>query len=164
MSNSPNPSAPRSARMPTLRIVDLLTTTVQSVRIDLLGKRGAPVTRLGSVLLYFPLLLIGYVLLLVSLVRVVAVAWGWTVTCLVFGLAHVLISAVGMLHRSTAGAAIAHDVVEPTLGSNGGQTKNGRSETVSTVPRPPSVPGIPLQGLAARPGGYPGSNMQARQR
>jgi hypothetical protein len=128
-----------SSRLPILRIVDLLTTTVQSVRIDLLGSHGATVTRLGTVLVYMPLLLVGYLLMLASLMKFVAVVLGWGVTMFLFGVLHLAISAFGMVRGRSVGTSKIFDVVDPDVAPDGAVARSGAFDTRATLQRPLST-------------------------
>jgi hypothetical protein len=138
-----------------LRIVDLLTTTVQSVRIDLHGSHGATVTRLGTVLVYMPLLIIGYLSILACAMKVVAVVLGWGFTLLLFGIAHLAVSAWGMARGRNVGTAKIFEVVDPAVAPDGALATPGGLDIRATVPRPFSAAILPpsLFGISnAHPG------------
>lgn len=113
---TPTLTSARPGRLPTLRIVDLLSTKVQAVRFDLVGDNNAHVARVGTVLLYAPLLFVGYLLLLAGLTTLIAAAWGWTATCLVFGVGHLAVGAMGIRRGRSVGVAKTFDVVDPAVG------------------------------------------------
>ncbi len=131
------------SRLPILRIVDLLTTTVQSVRIDLHGNHGATVTRLGTVLVYMPLLIIGYLLILASAMRVVAVVLGWGVTMFLFGVVHLAISAWGMARGRNVGTSKIFDVVDPDVVVDDAVAKPRGFDAKTALPRLFSTAGVP---------------------
>jgi hypothetical protein len=125
------------SRSQTLHIVDLLATKVQSVRIELLGNRSSTVTRLGTVLVYMPLLIIGYLLMVTSLMKGAAVVLGWGVTLFLFGAVHVTMGLWGMTRDRNVGAAISHDVMDPSVIPD--DAKQGAP--VSRLPRPSPAAG-----------------------
>lgn len=117
------PTSSRSFRAHTLRVVDLLSTRVQSVRIELIGNGSgnasstepSPLTRLGAVLVYLPVLLLGYLLVLAALMSLLAPALGWTLTLFLFGAIHLAGAAWGLSRGRGPGAAQSYDVVDPQL-------------------------------------------------
>jgi len=104
-------------RFPTLRIVELMRTRVQSVRLDLVGPQSRLLVRLGTWLIFLPLVALGYLLVLAALMRMVAVSIGWCVTLLVFGSAHLVIGALGVLFGREVGQPWSQPVLEPELES-----------------------------------------------
>lgn len=80
-----------------------------------MGNHSSKITRLGTVLLYLPFLLIGYLLLLASVMKLAAVAVGWGVTIVLFGVLHLAISAWGMTRGRHVGAAERFDVLDPAV-------------------------------------------------
>ena len=109
---------PRSFRSHTLRVVDLLSTRVQSVRVELVGSESSTFTRLGAILLYLPVLLMGYGLVLVAFMNLLAPALGWGLTLFLFGGVHLGVSAWGLSRGRGPGAARTYDVVDPQLAAS----------------------------------------------
>ena len=124
-------SAP--ARALTLRVVDLLSTQVQSVRIELIGSRSSALTRLGAVLVYLPVLVIGYVLMLASLMKLASLALGWGLTLFLFGGVHLAISAWGIFQGRVPGAAKTFDVMDPEVAPSSVRAA-ARASTADTLP------------------------------
>jgi hypothetical protein len=93
------------SQLRTLRIVDFLSTRVQAVQLELIGVKDANVTRLGTALVYWPFLAIGYLLLLASVLRLAALAMGWAPTAALLGCVHVAIGAWGMARGRSIGTA-----------------------------------------------------------
>jgi hypothetical protein len=106
------------ARLKTLRIVDLLSTRVQAVHLELIGVKDAHVARLGTALVYLPFLAIGYLLVLASWMRLAALATGLALAAALFGCGHVAIGAWGMARGRTIGTAECYDVVDPITDSD----------------------------------------------
>jgi hypothetical protein len=121
-------------RFPTLRILELMRTRVQSVRVDLVGPQSRLLVRLGTWLIFLPLVALGYLLVLAALMRMVAVSIGWGVTLLVFGAAHLVIGALGILFGRDVGQARSQPVLEPELDSTRPVPRNA-----ATVPPSPTV-------------------------
>lgn len=106
---------PRSFRSHTLRVVDLLSTRVQSVRVELVGRESSTFTRLGAILVYLPVLLIGYGLVLAAFMNLLALALGWGLTLFLVGVVHLGVSAWGLSRGRGPGAAKTYDVVDPEV-------------------------------------------------
>jgi hypothetical protein len=104
-------------RFPTLRIVELMRTRVQSVRVDLVGPKSRLLVRLGTWLIFLPLMALGYLLVLAAFMRMVAVSIGWGVTLLVFGAAHLVVGVLGVLFGRDVGRAQSQPVLEAELES-----------------------------------------------
>ena len=122
-----------SSRAHTLRVVDLLSTQVQSVRIELIGSGSSALTRLGAILVYLPFLVIGYVLVLASLLWLVSAALGWGLALFLFGAIHLTLSAWGIFRGRAPGAAKTYDVMEPELAPPSVQA-SAREKTADTLP------------------------------
>ena len=132
-------------RFPTLRIVDLMSTRVQSVRLDLVGPQSRLLVRLGTWLIFLPFVLLGYLLVVAAVVRLVAVSIGWGVTLVVFGAAHLIVGILGMFFARDVGLAQSQPVLKPELESTiarhraadgAGAGPSGRRANPS--PRPPA--------------------------
>jgi hypothetical protein len=80
-----------------------------------MGGPDSSVARLGTVLVYLPLLIVGYLLVLVALMRGIAMVLGWGVTLPLFGVLHLAISFLGMARGRRLGAVERYDVLDPTV-------------------------------------------------
>lgn len=121
--------------------MDLLPTEIQSVQIELIGRRTETVPRFGTVLLYWPLLIIGYALLLVSVMRVIAAVWGWAPTTFMFGLVHLAISSWGLIRGRQLGTSRRYDVVDPVVAPQPIAATRKPSDLRSILPRPSLIVG-----------------------
>jgi hypothetical protein len=121
-------------RFPTLRIVELMRTRVQSVRLDLVGPESRLLVRLGTWLIFLPLVALGYLLVLAALMRMLAVSIGWGVTLLLFGAVHLIIGALGVFFGRDVGQPWTQPVLEPELESTRAVPRNA-----ATAPPSPPV-------------------------
>ena len=133
-------------RFPTLRIVDFMSTRVQSVRLDLVGPQSRLLVRLGTWLIFLPLVLLGYLLVLASVVRLVAISIGWGVTLLVFGAAHLIVGVLGMLVGRDVGLAQSQPVLEPELESTIPRHRADRAGVGPSGRRAGASPQAPTRG------------------
>jgi hypothetical protein len=105
----------KAARARTLRVLDLVQTKVQSVRIELVGGEDPMLDRLGTWVFYLPFLVVGYTLVLGAAVTVVHRKLGWGPSLLLFGVAHLGVGAWGVARGRSIGLVSRETVLEPKV-------------------------------------------------
>ena len=116
-----------TSRKKTLRIARLLDTRVRLVRLELVGHEHPVLSRLSTLIVYGPLVLIGYAFLVAAIALAVATAIGWGLALVVVGAVHVGAGLWG-IRRARSIRATSFDVVEPDLAMDG-----DASETVAAA-------------------------------
>jgi hypothetical protein len=129
--------SPRSA---TLRIQRLLATPINLIRIEFTGDDVRGLARVGSVAIYGPFVVIGYLLLVAGLARAAAMRFGWGWSLFLLGTAHILIGAVGLATGAPKAAPTVYPVVEPELVQEEDDAADRRITLVKQSSNPPAFP------------------------
>ena len=109
---------PRTLRIPTQRIVDLIATRVQSVKIELIGQDSRILDRLGAVIVFIPMVIVGYAFVLASATMLLgrAIGWGWSL--FLFGAAHLALGVWGIVRGRPVGVFQHQEVLEPQIAAD----------------------------------------------
>ena len=129
-----------SPRSTTLRIQRLLATPINLIRIEFTGDDVRGLARVGSVAIYGPFIVIGYLLLIAGLARAAALRFGWGWSLFILGTAHVLIGAVGLAAGGPKAAPTVYPVVEPELVKEEDDAADTRTTLVKQSSSPPAFP------------------------
>jgi hypothetical protein len=140
-------SRAKAGRARTLRVLDLVQTKVQSVRIELVGGENHTFDRLATWVFYMPFLVVGYTLVLGAAISVVHSALGWAPSLFLFGVAHLIAGAWGVLRGRSIGQLTRDAVLDPRVASSGEVKmthEDGESEAIPRI-RPTVLP-LPFRG------------------
>jgi hypothetical protein len=129
-----------SPRSTTLRIQRLLATPINLIRIEFTGYDVRGLARVGSVAIYGPFIVIGYLLLIAGLARAAALRFGWGWSLFILGTAHILIGAVGLATGAPKAAPTVYPVVEPEFVQEADGAADTRVTLVKQSSNPPAFP------------------------
>jgi hypothetical protein len=154
---------PRTLRIPTLRIVDLIATRVQSVKIELIGQDSRILDRLGAFIVFIPMVIVGYAFVLVSLMMQLgsAIGWGWSL--FLFGVAHLAFGVWGIVRGRPVGVFQHQEVLEPQFAPVVAEDAAGATAR-DAIPGSFTAPGLDgRRAPAAAPAAYPFAAWQHRR-
>ena len=97
----------------TLRIRRLLATQLRLFRLEMVGQDHPALARVGALLIFGPVLLVGYAFVLASLVRYLAIRIGWGVGLLLVGLIHLALGAWGWRRSRAIAFTQSYEVMAP---------------------------------------------------
>jgi len=112
---TPLPDPFPSTRPSTLRIRDLLTAKLSLVRIEFTGEGGGGLMRVGTLLCYAPLLLVGYLFVLAACACMLAVSFGVVPSLLALGAIHIVIGLMGLWRGRRLATSSIFPIVDPEL-------------------------------------------------
>ena len=99
-------------RTRTRRITRLFATRPKLVRVELVGQDHPALSRVGTLVFYGPLLVVGYAFILASLVWLLAMGIGWAGALFLMGLGHVTLGAWGVRRAGLLGATEDQEVLD----------------------------------------------------
>ncbi len=118
----------------TLRIKRLLATQLKLFRLEVIGQDHPLLARAGSLLVFGPVLLVGYAFALAALVRLVAIRIGWSVGLLVVGVAHLVVATWGMRRGRALAFVQSYQVGIPECEAEEPPTQRFKFDSAATRP------------------------------
>jgi hypothetical protein len=118
----------------TLRIKRLLATQLKLFRLEVIGQDHPVLARAGSLLVFGPVLLVGYAFALAALVRLVAIRIGWSVSLLVVGVAHLVVATWGMRRGRALAFVQSYQVGIPECEAEEPPTQRFKFDSAATRP------------------------------
>ena len=97
----------------TLHIRRLLATQLRWFRLEMVDRDHPALPRVGALLIFGPVLLVGYAFVLASLVRYLAIRIGWGVGLLLVGLIHLALGAWGWRRSRGIAFTQSYEVMAP---------------------------------------------------
>jgi hypothetical protein len=152
-------------------ITRLLATQVRLVRLELVGDEHPSLSRIGTLILYVPVLLVGYAFMLAALAWRLAIAMGWIAALLTIGIVHLALGTWGVLRARSTATAKSYDVLDPVVApaaraanASGpelvppARERRDTSPTLTTLPPPPGsrLSGSRIAAAAASTSGVDG--------